>query len=51
MALFTSHQKMVNHDELLIFENEVTDFFNKYEHVLLTGDANAHVGLLQDYSV
>lgn len=37
-------------DELLIFENEVFESCNMYDHVLLTGDANAHIGLLQGLS-
>jgi hypothetical protein len=39
-------------DELLRFENEIFESCNTsmYDHVLLTGDAHAHIGLLQGLS-
>jgi hypothetical protein len=42
--------RVFNQDELLTFENEVVDMCYLYENVMLTGDANAHIGLLQDFS-
>jgi len=41
--------RFFNNDELLLFEHEINDFNNKYDHILLSGDTNGYTSNLCDF--
>jgi hypothetical protein len=50
MYILPESSKYFNQDELLIFEKENIDMCIASEYVLITGDANAHIAELEDFT-